>query len=313
VVKSQSRSSGSSEKLFSLEKGYARAITALERAGILTVLPRLKKPGVIGVDGKKYPVPSQEQLLEVFACNQELVDRKIRQEFTRLQLTPIAMPTSELVDRVESAVVRHAEAGELMKTKQKPGDADVPERFAGKPPWIWETLRAALDTPDLIYFPQVYAERDHQGFTKEEVIRESRFCAVPGWSVGLIEPIPVMPQQGQGKTKAGRKQLESNSTPREYLQTLSAPAYRGEMGWTLEDFLTHFATQLETINQVSHARYDSNSLWLLGQYFPNPGHRGKTNLVPVGHWDRGRMYLSLHRSGNRFKICVARSMVRLGG
>jgi hypothetical protein len=311
MKKSRLEASRPSKAQFSLENEYARKFDALNQAGILTRLPRSKTPGVIGIDGIKYPMPEQEQVKEVFARNKELADRKIRQGFTQLQLTPVALPIPELVDLVESAVIRHAEAGKIIQTKQKPKDADVPARVADKPRWIWEALRQALDT-DLIYFPQTYTERDHKGFTKEEVIRERRFCAVPGWSVGLIEPTPVMPQQGQAKTKAGRKQLEGNSNPREYLQTLSAQAYQGETGWTLEDFLTHFATQLETTNQVSHARYDSNSLWLLGQYLPNPGRKGMTNLVPVGYWDRGRMYLSLHRSGNRFKICVARSMVRLG-
>jgi hypothetical protein len=311
MEKSRLKGSGSSERLFSLEKEYARITAALNQAGILSRLPRSKSPGVMGIDGNKYPVPSREQLQKLFARNTELVDRKIRQGFTRLQLTPIAMPSLQLVDRAESSVLKHAEAGEIIQTKQKPKDADVPARVAGKPPWMWQTLRQVLDTHDLIYFPQTYTERDHQGLTKEEVLRESRFCAVSGWSVGLIEPMPVMPQQGQAKTKSGRKQLEGNSTPREYLQALSTPAYQGETGWTLEDFLTHFATQLETTNQVSHARYDSNALWLLGMYLPNSGRKGMTNLVPAGYWDRGRIYLSLHRSGNRFKICVARSMVRL--
>ena len=137
---------------------------------------------------------------------------------------------------------------------------------------------------------------------------------MPGWSVGLIDPVPVMPQQGQGKTIGRRRQLEAGSTPRDYLRTLSTPAYRGETGWTPEDFLTHFVTQMETANQVSHARYDRNALWLIGAYVPDLGRRGLTNLVLVGYWDRpkGRMYLSAHRSGNRFKGWVARSTVRLG-
>jgi len=285
----------------------------LNRTGILTLLPRSESSGVIGIDGKEYPVPTQEQLQEVFTRNKELVDRKMRQGFTQLQLTPIAMPTPKLIDRVKTAVLEHAAAGKIIQTKQNSTDADISVRVkTGEPIWIWNIMRQTVDTPNLVYFPQVYTNRNHQGLTKEEVMQKTSLCAVPGWSVELIEPIPIMPQQGQGKVIGGRKQLEALSTPRDYLRTLSTPAYQGETGWTPEDFLTHFITQLETTNQVSHDRYDSNALWLLGSYMPNSVPYAE--LVPTGNWarDPGRMYLSAHRTGNKLKLWVARSTVRLG-
>jgi len=297
-----------------LEKEYARTITALNRTGILTLLPRSENSGVMGIDRKEYPVPTHEQLQEVFTRNKELVDRKMRQGFTQLLVTPIAMPASQLIDRVKTAVLNHAAAGKITRTKQKSTDADIPVRVnSGEQIWIWDRVRQALDTPDLVYFPQSYTDHNHQGLTKEEVLQTTRLCAVPGWSVGLIEPIPVMPQQGQGKVMGGRKQLEAYSSPRDYLKTLSTPTYQGETGWTLEDFLTHFITQLETTNQVSHDRYDSNALWLLGSYMPDS--LPTPHIVPVGYWSRDagrKMYVSAHRTGNRLRDWVARSMVRLG-
>jgi len=89
-------------ELFPLEKEYARTITALKRTKILTLLPQTENLGVIGIDGKEYPVPTQEQLQELFTRNKEFVDRKIQQGFTQLQLTPIAMPISQLIDRVKT-------------------------------------------------------------------------------------------------------------------------------------------------------------------------------------------------------------------
>jgi hypothetical protein len=291
----------------------ARTITALTRTGIVTLLPQSGDFGVMGIDGKEYPVPTQEQLQAVFTRNTELVDRKRRQGFTQLQLTPIAMPTTQLLDRVRAAVLKHAAAGTIIQTKRHSTDAEIPVRVkTGEPIWMWDRVRHAVDTPNLVYFPQAYTERNHQGFTKEEAMQNTRFCAVPGWSVGLIEPIPIMPQQGQGKVIGGRRQLEAYSTPRDYLRTLSTPTYQGETGWTLEDFLTHFVTQLETTNQVSHHRHDNNALWLLGSYMPTSGGTRMKSLVAVGYWDRGRLYLSVHRSGNRFSAWVARSTVRLG-
>ena len=71
-----------------LEKEYTRIITALERTGILTHLSESDNSGVIGMDGKEYPVPTLERLQEIFAHNEELVERKMPQGFTQLQLTP---------------------------------------------------------------------------------------------------------------------------------------------------------------------------------------------------------------------------------
>jgi len=47
---------------------------------------------------------------------------------------------------------------------------------------------AVLDTDELVYFPQDYAS-NHRGQTKLEVVNNGRICAVPGWSVGLVESL----------------------------------------------------------------------------------------------------------------------------
>jgi hypothetical protein len=46
--------------------------------------------------------------------------------------------------------------------------------------------------------------------------------------VGLVESLSIMPQQGQGKTVGGRRQLEISSSPRDYLRTLQTQTYLGE-------------------------------------------------------------------------------------
>lgn len=296
-----------------LVKQYDLSITALNRTGIITRLPRSKKLGVVGVDGKAYPLPTLEQLQDILTLNKELVDRKLQQGFTQLQITPIAIPVLQLMERVKTALLDHAAAGKINQTKQKSTDTDIPVLVnKDEQIWMWARVRQILDTPQVVYFPQIFTREKHQGYTKKEAIRNPQLCAVPGWSVGLIETIPIMPQPGQGKVIAGRKQLEAFSTPRDYLQALQNPPYQGETGWTLEDFLTQFIVRLETSDQVSHDRIDNNALWLLGMYLPYL--MPKAQGVPVGYWSRkvGRkLYLSAHRTGNRFRMCGARTMVRL--
>jgi hypothetical protein len=194
--------------LFPVEREYARCVTALNRTGILTLLLKSDSMGVIGTDGKEYPLPTQEQVAELFNHNRELVSRKIPQGFDRLEFTPMAMPAPLLIDRMKAAILNHAAEGKIFKTRRSPSDPFIPVRVnTKKTVWIWDTLRQVLDTEGLVYFPQEYSG-NHRGQTKSEVVNNGRICAVPGWSVGLVESVPIMPGQGEGKTIGGRRQLE---------------------------------------------------------------------------------------------------------
>jgi hypothetical protein len=165
--------------------------------------------------------------------------------------------------------------------------------------WVWDTLRNVIDTDNLVYFPREYSD-NHEGKTKSEVIDDANICAFPGWSVGLVESLPFIPEQGKGKKLGGRRQLETGSSPRDFLQTLQTEEYQGETGKTIEDFIIEFLIRLETTNEISNDRYDNNSLWLLGQYIKYV-ERVKSDLVPTGWWHRdfGRLRLDAHRPGNR--------------
>jgi hypothetical protein len=130
--------------------------------------------------------------------------------------------------------------------------------------------------------------------------------------VGLVEDLPIMPEQGRGKTLGGRRQLEIGHSPREYLEVLQTQTYEGETGKTLEDFITEFLAHLEETNEVSNDVNDHNALWCLGQYLKI----SYAELVPTGRWFRnvGRARLDMHRTNN--KLCTkswgASSTVRLG-
>src|SRR5665811_1004558 len=135
-----------SEQLFPVEKEYARCITALNRTGILTLLPKSESIGVIGIDGKEYPIPTQEQVVELFAHNRELVGRKVPQGFDRLELTPMAMPAPILIDRMKAAILKHSAEGKIYQTRRSPSDPLIPVRVnTEKHVWIWDGLKQAID------------------------------------------------------------------------------------------------------------------------------------------------------------------------
>lgn len=283
-----------------IEREYARCFTTLNHIGILTLLPKSKSIGVIGIDGKEYPIPTREQIVELFYHNRELVGRKNPQGFDRLELTPMAISIPHLLDLMKTAIVNHWAKGKIFQTRYSASDPLIPIHVnTEKHVWVWDTLKKAIDTDEFVYFPKEYSN-NHRGQTKLDVINNRFICAFPGWSVGLVESLPIMPQKGQGKTFGGRSQLEIGYSPREYLQTLQTEAYLGETGKTLEDFITKFIIHLETKNEVSNDRSDNNSLWCLGQYVKIK----YAECVPTGWWNRdfGRVRLDMHRTGN--KLCA---------
>jgi hypothetical protein len=177
---------------------YTRFMFALQQTGVTSLLPQVKKYGVIGTDGIEYPAPTFEEVELALENNSELVERKQKQGFTQLLLTPLAMPIIQLMDKAIETIRAHATTGIIFQTKGNENDADIPvDAHVKSPIWIWEKLRQALDTSQIIYFPQVYTKHDNKGLTKEEVINSTELCAVKGWSIGLIEAQAIMPHHGQ--------------------------------------------------------------------------------------------------------------------
>lgn len=188
---------------------------------------------------------------------------------------------------MQRAILDHSTVGKIFESKQHLTDPDT--RIAAdtqEPVWVWDTLREADRSGTIVYFPKTY-DTNHGGLSKEAVIHDPNICAIPGWSVGFVEPLAILPKQGEGKTMNGRKQLETGMTPIDFLQTLGTQPYQGETGRTPEDFLVDFLTRLQTTNQVSYEWQAHSALWLLGSYLPGTGD------VPRAYWDRDYRQLSM--------------------
>jgi hypothetical protein len=299
------------KQFFSIDTEYDDCYGALIRTGILMTLPKSKSIGIIGIDGNEYPIPTKEQVEFLFDQNKELISKKVPQGFDRLVLVPLAMHLTLLLENLQMAIIKHSTERKIFQTRNSASDLLKPVRVnTEKQVWMWETLKQKIDSEAIVYFPQEYSD-NHNGYTKLETIKNESICAIPGWTVGLVESLPFMPQQGRGKILGGRRQLEIGSSPHEYLHTLRTDSYHRETGKTLEDFITEFLIHLETTDEVSNDRTDNNSLWCLGQYTKTK----YAELVPTAWWHRefGRLRLDMHRTGN--KLCTrswgAATMVRL--
>ena len=296
-----------------IEKDYERCASALTSSDIVEKLPKSNALGVIGIDGNEYPIPTQAQVTNLVQANAGLVARKRAQGFRRLELSPIAMSTHLLIERMRAAIIKHSFDGRAFQTRQTSTDPKIPVRVnTEKQVWVWETLKEALDTESLVYFPRRYSN-EHGGRSKVEVIGNRSICAIPGWSVGLVENQPFLPKPNEGKVIGDRRQLEVGLSPNEYLEIMRGSEYGFETGLTLEDFIVRFVTRLEVSDEISNDIADDNALWCLAQYLRLP----YAHAVPTGRWIRsvGRARLDTHRSNN--KLCTksvgATTIVRLPG
>ena len=59
---------------------------------LLEILPESGEIGIRGIDGKAYPLPTKEQIEQIIKEDREIYETKIKQGFTKIQLTPFAIP-----------------------------------------------------------------------------------------------------------------------------------------------------------------------------------------------------------------------------
>ena len=89
-----------------LEKQYADQVDVLRSAKLLETFPDGQE-GIIGIDGKPYPIPSYEQIMERIIAKKELFKTKAEQGFKKLILVPLGMPLSALISEYEQLLLEH--------------------------------------------------------------------------------------------------------------------------------------------------------------------------------------------------------------
>jgi len=264
------------ERLYHLREQYVAQVELLERVGIL------QDGAITGIDGKKYSIPTLEQIAE-HLCSPErerLLKTKRDQGFTKLLLVPFGMSLDALIDTFRQF---------LLFYKQTHEDFDLD---TDNPLQIWRAgyLRADIgDSPMLVYNPKSFDKDHHEGQTKLEVLEEQAVdqFSIPGWKVHLLQApyddtlgFRGIPRPGQGHTQGGqvpRPDLEAYQTPEEYLSLLQQAQdspdspYHSESGLTPEDwilaFMTHLAETGESLDDYGNG-IDSVTC-LIGVFCPS--------------------------------------------
>jgi len=260
------------ERLFGLKEQYTSQVALLERVGIL------KEGAITGIDGKKYPIPTLEQIALRFYEQQEMLRVKHDQHFSRLLLVPFGMSLDALMDTFQQFLLDY-------KKTHASFDIDI-----SKP--LVRTYKGVDtgDSPKLVYFPRLLHRKNHQGKTKVQVLEDQTagVNTTPGWRILFLQAssddaagFRSIPRKDQGEIEgklSPRLDLEAFKTPIEYLSLLeksrdnpSSP-YHGESGMTPEDWLCAFMTHLtETGKLLDAVGVDIESdTWLVGAFFPSP-------------------------------------------
>jgi len=291
---------------------YDTQYRILNKLGLLDILPESGETGIIGIDNKEYPIPTREAIEQEIRAHREVYETKMNQGFTQIQLTPFGIPLDVLTSTLERRIREHHKQGKLLATKEKPDDPDEPlDIDTNQPLYVWNEWRNSDKDGRCVYYSTSFNQTNHGGHTKTEILKAQEGTPFAGWNVLLLEPDMMnIPREGRGKTKGGRKQLETNKTPMEYIRQLQTnPQYTNEQGETNEDWLTKFITHLEKTNQViDDWQGKGSACFLAGSYIPVSVGLGG------GHWVRDGRQASLDGgvAWRRFSVYGFRSAVGFG-
>lgn len=234
------------------------------------------KPGIKAIDDKEYHFPEKKDLLNSIEENWEVIKRKYEQGFTQLLIVPFGMKLGEMINIEKDLLLKHYLEGKLFASKKDPEGNNVPLKINKKNPFKFRARYQGVDeVGGIVYFPEKFSE-PHNGKAKKRILKETGQAFI----CCLIEDLPDIPEQGRGITIGGRKQLERNKAPDEYLKIIQKDQnYKHEQGFTPECEITNSILYLEQTNRVvvDTEQYDIGSCWT--DYF-----------IPLLRWERDSAY-----------------------
>ena len=311
------------EEFYHLKKQYDLQVELLTEVGIL------ENGTILGIDGKRYSIPTLEQITVRLFERRETLKTKYDQGFTKLLLVPFGMSLDALQETFKQFLLSY-------KQNNPTFDFDTNE-----PLWIGEGYQGADtgDSPKLVYYPQSFTKESHGGKTKMEILKEQTGrrwtptsvgvaggsgvgmagesgAGTPGWTIHLLQPsdptdshslgFALIPRQGQGTPQGDltpRPHLEAGKTPNEYLSILQSsqdnpdPPYSHESGMTPEDWIMAFILHLQEtgkpLDDAWNPTNTENFCYLIGAFFSSSVH------VPGAFWSRGRRQANLIRNDPR--------------
>jgi len=314
------------ERELKLKEQYQSQVELLAEHHLIQELSNGKR-GIVGIDGKEYPLPSYQEIRAGLKESRELLEKKAEQGFAKLLLVPFGLAVSELKAAHQAELLRRHENDTLLSSDGTPlvklDSSGSKQSLADY--YVFEENADTNQDPNqavCYYGVRKFPEKDqsgnyeqfnpqvHGGQTKQEILGEGG-----AWQVFLVEDTGVLPAENEGETKGGRKQMETNQTPRDYLSlTQEEEPYQGETGLTRESWIILSLSHLKETNRQIDI-YDSNDLsqgkicYLFDSFIVSPS----GGYVSRADFDRGfrQAYLTGDGPGVAFSSIAARPAVKI--
>ncbi|MDD4287406.1 MAG: hypothetical protein PHO20_00615 [Candidatus Peribacteraceae bacterium] len=288
----------SMERTHGWSASFAKSLEAYERFGLFTGDEKAEN-ALMSPKEVRNAAPSIGSVIDALKAHPELL-AKVEQGFTKVHPVPFGLSPTALKEAMGKAIAQYHGAGKLRSS-----DGTKLKLDAREPVWMWDGYKDADTNGSLVYSPERFDPQNHGGKTKKEILAASQF---PGWQVLLLENMRDIPREGNGQVVGGRKQIEANHTPHEYLELLRAEGHALEQGLTPEAWQALFLTRLaETDGEVLDDYSSGAACYCTGAYFPASGD------VPDACWRRGGGQARVGRSGARcrFSVVGSRAGVRV--
>jgi hypothetical protein len=246
------------EKEFNLKEQYNSQIEILTNTGLIEKLSN-GQYGLIGIDSKKYNIPSYKEIVDKIKAKAELLKLKKEQGFTKLIITPFGLPLNALIEKYKKVILAHHKKDTLLATDGSKLDLNIED-----PIHVYSNYLDSDINGNLKYYPKQFDDINHGGQTKQEILNETK----SGFNIIFIEDMPDLPKENANIVIGNRKKPEANKTPNDYLKLIQTdPQYKDESGLTIEDWLTYAITQLEEKNQViDNWQGQGKACWNIGTY-----------------------------------------------
>lgn len=231
------------DKEINITEQYNREKQMLEASGLIKPITS-SELGIISYDETEAPLPHLEQVAEAIPIEKILeIQKKKAQGFTRLLVTPFGMALRDLINSYQRIVSQFAKDDKIFNSK---GDLLRLNTYSNGLAKM--TIGGPYMSGESQKFFSYYPSISRVAFNPSLMPLSKPKNAYSPFNIILAEDLDETILPNKGKTISGRKQLEGGRTPYTYFANLIDRQYRGEIGFTLEDWLTLAISKLHSEN-----------------------------------------------------------------
>lgn len=267
--------------------------------GIKNPFSGLVKEGV----AEFFPFPTEEQIrAELTGEKKEFYELKIKQGFTRIQITPI-IPLVQIYETLRDVTRKHDGDDYLVVDRSEPVRMFLDDSYNEKE--YLETMIYFVDK-----YPEVnkYSKEECGGFSKKELLEQSLMTPFPGYMVELKQENPLIHGESQDVKIGDRLNLGVGKYSAYFLKEIKKKEYVGERLITVDSLFIEAINNFESGDGILHDWSKNLACLAPGTYC------AQSDAVPFFGWENrnGQFELFNQSPFNSTKKGGTATFVRLG-